>query len=484
MSIEKFNLEDRRILQIGFGSVGSAMPQMYEKHIIFKPKNIIIIDMNKDILPSSALSSFEFINLKVTRENYKKVLKKYLRPGDFLVDLAWYIDTLSLIKWCYENDVLFLNTAVEEWEDKMSKNENDPRDFSLYTRQTHIRNVTKKWEKNSSTAILTCGANPGWVSLNFKVGIKDWLEYLSKKHPRDLIVKECLDILYDYDVPEKEKWPAICYLMEIQVIHIAEKDTQISNIPKQTNEFINTWSVEGLIEEGMAPAEMGWGTHETLKEGVYKYSEGPKNQVCLNTRGINTLVKSFVPSGDITGMVIRHEEAYSISEYLTYKKNGKVKYRPTVHYAYQPCGDCLASIYEYQSRGYKKQEKERILKNEVISGDDELGCFMLSKKYGGWWVGSVLSTEQSRKMINDQSATTLQIVAGVIGGMLYALKHPNRGLIHPESIDEKEIMPIIMKYLGDFVSFPVKNWNPSRPSKYGTSKYKSKKDWIIQKLLV
>jgi homospermidine synthase len=123
MSIEKFNLEDRRILQIGFGSVGSAMPQMYEKHLIFKPKNIIIIDMNKDILPSSALSSFEFINLKVTRENYKKVLKKYLRPGDFLVDLAWYIDTLSLIKWCYENDVLFLNTAVEEWEDKMTKKE-------------------------------------------------------------------------------------------------------------------------------------------------------------------------------------------------------------------------------------------------------------------------------------------------------------------------------------------------------------------------
>ena len=145
MSIQKFNLEDRKILQIGFGSVGSAMPQMYDKHLEYKPKNIIIIDMKAEILPTSAFSNIEFINLKVTRDNYKKILKKYLRPGDFLVDLAWYIDTLSLIKWCYENDVLFLNTAVEEWPDKMTKKEYDPRDFTLYSRQSHIQNVTKKW---------------------------------------------------------------------------------------------------------------------------------------------------------------------------------------------------------------------------------------------------------------------------------------------------------------------------------------------------
>ena len=46
MSIQKFNLEDRRILQIGFGSIGSAMPQMYDKHLEYKAKNIIIIELN------------------------------------------------------------------------------------------------------------------------------------------------------------------------------------------------------------------------------------------------------------------------------------------------------------------------------------------------------------------------------------------------------------------------------------------------------
>ena len=26
--------------------------------------------------------------------------------------------------------------------------------------------------------------------------------------------------------------------------------------------FVNTWSVEGFVSEGLQPAELGWGTHE------------------------------------------------------------------------------------------------------------------------------------------------------------------------------------------------------------------------------
>ena len=47
-----------------------------------------------------------------------------------------------------------------------------------------------------------------------------------------------------------------------KVIHIAERDTQITDVPKQVDEFVNTWSVDGFYEEGIAPAEIGWGTHE------------------------------------------------------------------------------------------------------------------------------------------------------------------------------------------------------------------------------
>lgn len=36
----------------------------------------------------------------------------------------------------------------------------------------------------------------------------------------------------------------------------------VSRAPEQVGEFVNTSSIEGFHEESVAPAELGWGTHE------------------------------------------------------------------------------------------------------------------------------------------------------------------------------------------------------------------------------
>jgi homospermidine synthase len=75
---------------------------------------------------------------------------------------------------------------------------------------------------------------------------------------------------------------------------------------------------KGLHEEGIAPAEMGWGTHEKWTPAHAEVpNEGPKNQLFLKQCGMNTWVRSFVPGHQILGMVIRHGEALSISEHLS-----------------------------------------------------------------------------------------------------------------------------------------------------------------------
>ena len=57
----------------------------------------------------------------------------------------------------------------------------------------------------------------------------------------------------------------------------------------QVNEFVNTWSIEGFREEGVAPAEMGWGTHERrLPAGAHAHAHSPCNQICLARMGIKT----------------------------------------------------------------------------------------------------------------------------------------------------------------------------------------------------
>ena len=131
----------------------------------------------------------------------------------------------------------------------------------------------------------------------------------------------------------------LAHQLGVKVIHCSERDTQITDRPKEVNEFVNTWSVEGFREEGTTTAEMGWGTHEKeLPALAFEHSDGPRSQICLARMGINTFVASWVPPDHhIVGMVVRHGEAFTITEKLTVWEDGKAVYRPTVHYAYCPC---------------------------------------------------------------------------------------------------------------------------------------------------
>ena len=61
---------------------------------------------------------------------------------------------------------------------------------------------------------------------------------------------------------EKLDFAKLAHVLGVKVIHCSERDTQITDKPKEVDEFVNTWSIEGFREEGIAPSEMGWGTHE------------------------------------------------------------------------------------------------------------------------------------------------------------------------------------------------------------------------------
>ena len=131
----------------------------------------------------------------------------------------------------------------------------------------------------------------------------------------------------------------------VQMVYLFGESWHPARQPKQVGQFVNTWSIAGFHEEGVAPAEMGWGTHERrLPPNAHVHHYGPCNQICLAQMGMNTWVRSWVPlGGEIIGMVIRHGEAFTISDHLTVWENGIPVYRPTVHYAYLPTDAALAS---------------------------------------------------------------------------------------------------------------------------------------------
>ena len=85
---------------------------------------------------------------------------------------------------------------------------------------------------------------------------------VTMKMVKSLLLGSAAGILVVAGAQAAGSWNHLAQALGVKVIHISERDTQISSVPKQEDEFVNTWSVEGFYEEGIAPAEMGWGTHE------------------------------------------------------------------------------------------------------------------------------------------------------------------------------------------------------------------------------
>jgi homospermidine synthase len=448
---------DGRLLIIGCGSVSQCAVPLVLKFIDMPAQNITITDFvdNRSRVKDALDRGVNYVFDRVSEENYQQLLAKYVGPGDMIIDLAWNIECNAMLQWCRDHQVLYVNTSVEVWNPYQDSQRNDPTQYTLYYRHMEMRKLFDKWGDNKgTTAVVDHGANPGLVSHFTKHALLGIAEKILKEKPGDPRRRQFEEALAD------KNFPTLAQLADVKVIHISERDTQVTDQPKRVNEFVNTWSIEGFFEEGVAPAELGWGTHERyVPENAFFHKTGPKNQICLRTLGMKTWVRSWVPCGEITGMVIRHGEAFSISDRLTVWKDDEAVYRPTVHYAYCPADVAINSLHELEMRQYQLQEDQRIMSDEIIDGEDQLGVLLMGHDFKSWWCGSLLSIHDARKHVPHQQATTLQVAISVVAAATWIIANPKRGVCLPDDIDHEEILKISVPYISPFVSQPV-DWTP------------------------
>ena len=475
-----------KLLIIGCGSVSQCAIPLALKLIDMPPQNVTIMDFldNRARIKDSLAKGAKYVIDKITEQNYKEVLAKYVGPGDLIIDLAWNIECRAILQWCRDNEVLYVNTSVEEWDPYKDSQRNDPTKYTLYARHMELRKMIERWgQNNGTTAIVDHGANPGLVSHFTKYALVDIAKKILQEKPKDPRKAQLEKALQD------ENFSKLAQIEGVKTIHISERDTQITNKPKEENEFVNTWSIEGFYEEGIAPAELGWGTHERyIPKKAYFHKVGPKNQICLSSLGMKTWVRSWVPCGEITGMVVRHGEAFSISDRLTVWENGEAVYRPTVHYAYCPSDSAINSLHELEMRQFKLQEKQRILNDEIASGRDELGVLLMGHDFNSWWTGSILDIEEARRLVPHQNATTLQVAISVVAAALWMINHPKSGFRLPDDIDYKEILDVALPYIKPFISeavdwTPLKNLN-TKFTKYDIPEIKEEDVWQFTTFLV
>jgi len=116
---------------------------------------------------------------------------------------------------------------------------------------------------------------------------------------------------------------------------------------------------------------------------------------------------------------------------------------------------------------------QQILFEDIMDGEDELGVLIFREnKKGVYWYGSRLDINTARGLAPYNNATSLQVAASVLAGLVWMLENPDQGILEPEHIDYKRVLDIARPYLGvvegylfeDFPSHPNPKWTFSSHS--------------------
>lgn len=432
---------------LGFGSIGQAMLPLLFRHLEIPPGRVKIISRNTDGMPIAEEFGVEFTVRPLTEESHEAVLQSCLHEGDFLLNLSVDVSSLALIRFCWRRGALYLDTCIEPWAGRYTDASASLSQRSNYTLREEVL-AFRRDKRSGPTAIVTQGANPGLASLFVK----------------QALLNIAADNSLHMEKPARHRdWAALARRLGIKTIHIAERDTQSADRRKQRDEFVNTWSVDGFASEAFQPAELGWGSHERhWPADAARHGFGCGAAIYLQRPGAATRVRSWTPlEGDYHGFLITHGESISIADHLTLRDNDAIVYRPTVHYAYHPCDDAVLSLHELAGKNWRLQRNKRIMRDEITHGMDELGVLLMGNDKGVYWYGSRLSIDEARRLAPHNTATSLQVAAGVLGGMVWAMRHPRAGAVEPDDIDYEGVLEIAKPYLGELVGV-YGDWTPLR----------------------
>jgi homospermidine synthase len=466
----KINILDKKIIFLGCGAVAKCCLYYFSYFFNFDYKKVIIIDKlqrEKDfpVVKFYLKNKSTFLIREVNEDNYVEFFDSLkLRCKDIIIDLTTRTPSLCFFKYCRLNNLFYINTASEQY---LLKDIN-----SIAVQHCNYYDIARKTNMcDNVTTIVEYGMNPGLISSFVLKGIDDIAQYfIDKNYKNNSVDNELLEL---YNIKCVERYSLLARKLGIRVIHCSEIDTQVvtSNTLKKDKVY-NTWSCVGFIDESYEGIELAVGTHE-------EEIPLPLHQIFINgifsssSLCINNKIKSIVPLKiennnivftEIEGYPIQHGECASL-----YRLLSTHDYAPTMHYVYK-----INKYAEEAVNIYNEKElldisldpnKWEVLNayNHDIEGYDNVGAFFIldnnldnSNNLFTWWSGTILSNNYAKKVLNDRinSATLIQVISGVLGGLYWALlpENQNKGLCFGEDVDYKTVFSITEKLLGKIYS--------------------------------
>ena len=462
---------NKKMFILGFGAIGKPILFMILKLININPNNITVIHKEKLTFEKEEFinKGVKFINSNITDKNYKLILDT-VNKGDIIIDCAYDISTIDILNFCESRNCNFINSCINDWDYDII---DDPIKYSMKYKNDKIIELNNTMLNKKFNAIISMGCNPGNVSIWVKLG----LEKINKK--------------YNY---KYKSYAELARMLGVQVIHISERDTQKSSLPKKTGEYCNTWSTDGecFIEESLGCVEASWGTHETkIPENTLVLDN---NYILINKMGIFTKAQSIIPIyGRYIGNIVRHDESHTIGKALEIIENNQIIYKPSVYYVYHPCDSAKISIDEVIEKDLYYQDKYRLLTNEIISGRDILGLTFFLENKEVYWIGSLLTIDEAREIFEYKfnkyiNATNVQVMIGYLSGIIHIIDllkdNKYNGIMIPDDLPHEKIFKISKPFLGDFIFKQINDFKLIKYTHKFTDQHMYTNEWKFENFII
>jgi homospermidine synthase len=423
-------------LMLGMGSIArSLMEVLKHEHSPFLKYKMTVIcpeaipDYIYKIKPD-----IKHIKKYITEDNYIKLLEPLISPAVFVVDLTVNTDSIAIMALCKKNDVLYINTSIEEYH--KPRRPKDPEKLTLYYQDIQLEKEMKKI-KNDTSQLHSFGLNPGACSSMVYLGI---MAYCEKYHPEKVkLLKEGKYNRVARDV--------------LEMIHIAEYDNQEIKQKPSKSTFYCSWSAEGYLSESLSPAFVA----SPIKPAGFKKSKYNKYMYYSpKLRSMDCMTTSICLDANgepfpITGRQITHFELVSLSANL-----GLGKYVPKISYVYSSCPISQIGLENVKADNYREPENKKVFYQQDITNKDSIdsmGALLQFKDGRRWWVGSVLSNNQVMGILGRNcrsNATQLQVSAAVLAGIEWLMRHRHADTITAEEVPFNSIINRAKKYWGNF----------------------------------
>jgi homospermidine synthase len=471
-----------RMMLAGNGMVPWCLQPMLLEHVAMDFGDMTIVDadpatearIDKRLIAAGA----RFVCRDINADNAAATVAEFAGDGGTVIQLTTGIDSGFIAGVCAQfgtgergSGVRLIDASNEVW----------PRftppeagygggllDHTLYAREHQVRQAARSWRRGTGTYLGGMGANPGLISVWARQALADQAQFLLTAQPPLLggdqrpAVQEALDA---------GDWARLARAIGVQVIADSEVDSTAGTYPRPFGADMCTWSPEGYGEEaGWMVVQLGWGTAQMRRpDGALSFDYGPGGMVVLPRLACETLAIGWTPRyGNHIGFVVPHGENVTLTDALTVRGgDGEALWNPSVWYIYRPPDAAVASLLEFQGRGWKMGTPLVALTDDHIrSGSDCLGALSVGPPVG-WYAGADTTEEHVRAVFagcdpSTFNATTAQVAAGVLAGLYCLAEYPNEGYITPEFVADhyrEQTLRLIGPYVGGLVSVPTDPWH-------------------------